>query len=79
MSISGVSCGSKPDVTTDPGFQKLESQITDWKNCPTTPQKIKDEKIQNLQGKEDVIRSAAEQKAQMQRDTGKGQLLDIAA
>ena len=64
--------------STNPQIQQFEKQIADWRCCPTTPDKVKQEKVQELQGKEQTIQAADEQKQKAKADSGIGQSLDIA-
>ena len=63
-------------------MQKIQSQIDDWRTCPTTDAKTKQEKVSKLQNQLDGVKSALEMAAQRKAEaafTGLGNRVDVYA
>lgn len=81
IGMSDVSTGSSFEVQT------LERQISDWRCCPTTDPKTKQEKVQKLQTRLNAIeaddKTKSEQAKQAKngkaRETGAGGVVNIDA
>ncbi len=63
-------------VKSDVQVQKLQSQIQDWRTCPTTDAKTKQTIVTRLEAQLDSVVASLESSAKM---SGKGRSLDLAA
>jgi hypothetical protein len=75
MSISSVmsssSSASTPDYSSDPQVQRIEAQIKDWTNCPTTDAQTKKKIVGQLQTQLDGVESQIKQQADLKKEASK--------
>jgi hypothetical protein len=74
-SLARSSTIGSTSVSTDLQVQHLQSQIEDWRTCPTTDPKTKQEKVSRLEAQLDVVKAQLQSRTQViqakKQDAGK--------
>lgn len=60
---AGASQSSNSDYSTDPEVQRIEAQLRDWENCPTTPPQQKKQIVDQLQSQLEGVEASLKNSA----------------